>query len=87
MESTNCQTLLASEERVQYWHNLGSKTGDRQILTVPSFEYFVNDIPVDQYPYSKTWEAIKDDPILILHTSGSTGNMPRGDGQAELRKS
>jgi acyl-coenzyme A synthetase/AMP-(fatty) acid ligase len=26
------------------------------------------------YPYTKTWEEAKKDPIVILHTSGSTGN-------------
>jgi acyl-coenzyme A synthetase/AMP-(fatty) acid ligase len=75
MESTNCQTLLSSEDKLQRWDALGSRIGNRRVFTVPSFEYFFNDTPVERYPFVKTWEEIQHDPAFILHTSGSTGNI------------
>jgi len=29
---------------------------------------------ISQYPYVKTYEEAKDDPILVMHTSGTTGD-------------
>ena len=44
-------------------------------LSMPAFEFFMNAAAemVTSYPYTETWERVKDQPFVILHTSGSTG--------------
>ena len=45
------------------------------ILSMPSFEDFLDKDPVEPYPFSKTWNEIKDDAIYIAQTSGTTGGF------------
>jgi len=44
-------------------------------LTIPSLDTLINLDPtqVTQQPYNKSFEQTKNDPIFVLHTSGSTG--------------
>ncbi|ORY14412.1 hypothetical protein BCR34DRAFT_646399 [Clohesyomyces aquaticus] len=44
-----------------------------EILCMPELDFLLDDTPCDHYPYTKTWEEAKNDPILVVHTSGSTG--------------
>ncbi|KAI1085939.1 hypothetical protein F5B19DRAFT_244352 [Rostrohypoxylon terebratum] len=39
---------------------------------IPSFEDMVNSTP-ERYPYYKEFEEAMNDPLLVLHSSGSTG--------------
>ena len=49
--------------------------GKRSMRTVPipGLEDILNDTTTDSYPYTKSFEDAEGDPLLILHTSGSTG--------------
>lgn len=40
---------------------------------VPELHEFLDDSPVDTYPYHKTFDEARMDPCLVLHTTGSTG--------------
>ncbi|KAH7120924.1 hypothetical protein B0J11DRAFT_569715 [Dendryphion nanum] len=44
-----------------------------KVYTVPSLETLL-DTPSSPYPYTKTFSASKDDPLIVLHTSGTTGS-------------
>lgn len=44
-----------------------------QKLHVPSLQDLFNVQDVTEYPYTKTYEEAKNDPVCVLHTSGSTG--------------
>lgn len=44
-------------------------------LELPSFDYWFNTESVPHYPYSKSWEDAKHDPVTIFHTSGTTGKI------------
>ncbi len=54
--------------------------GEREMKTfkIPSFAELLDDAAPEpqRYVYSKTYEEIKDAPLAIMHTSGSTG-MPK----------
>ena len=71
LEETNCNVFLSDAnfdaKRIQ---------AERQIqhIVVPSVSE-VLDVQSDepQYPFAKTFEEAKHDPLLILHSSGSTG--------------
>ncbi|KAJ5715912.1 uncharacterized protein N7483_013093 [Penicillium malachiteum] len=65
-----------------------------QTITVPPLEQFLNETEATSVNYSKTWEEEQDDPWLVFHTSGTTGNpkpityshymMAMGDRAASL---
>ncbi|KAK7956523.1 uncharacterized protein PG986_005745 [Apiospora aurea] len=42
-------------------------------LTVPELDWFMNEAPVKQYPYTKAFGEARNDPCVVLHTTGSTG--------------
>ncbi|KAK2595805.1 hypothetical protein QQS21_006568 [Conoideocrella luteorostrata] len=53
--------------------SLLSTCGVRKKLHIRSLSELLNDQDVTDYPYEKTYEQAKHDPICVLHTSGSTG--------------
>ncbi|GAM37529.1 hypothetical protein TCE0_024f07522 [Talaromyces pinophilus] len=42
-------------------------------LVIPTLEELLQEEDVPPYPYEKSYEEAKNDPIFVLHTSGSTG--------------
>lgn len=74
-EKTNCSILLHSDEI-----KVEDVRGNRpmKVFQMPSWAVLADqDGPEPQhYPYDKSYEAEKDKPIAIVHTSGSTG-MPK----------
>jgi len=46
-----------------------------QKLHIPSLQELIGYQNVENYPYEKTFEEERDNPIFVLHTSGSTGNQ------------
>ncbi|KAH7635497.1 hypothetical protein B0T09DRAFT_405537 [Sordaria sp. MPI-SDFR-AT-0083] len=70
-EQTNCNILVFDQSykaMVQPWLHEREMTA---ILALPADEWF----PANQedFPYNKTFEEAEWDPLLLLHTSGSTG--------------
>ncbi|KAJ5679304.1 AMP-binding enzyme [Penicillium macrosclerotiorum] len=45
-----------------------------QVLTVPEIEEFMNDEEAPSFVYPKTWEEGHQDPWMVFHSSGTTGN-------------
>jgi acyl-coenzyme A synthetase/AMP-(fatty) acid ligase len=43
-------------------------------LQIPSLQELLGSHGTPNYPYGKKFEKAKNDPIFVLHTSGSTGN-------------
>ena len=43
-------------------------------IEIPAMEVLTS-TPAKAYPYTKTWEEAKNDRVLIMHTSGSTGAL------------
>ncbi|UPX12162.1 uncharacterized protein EKO05_0002728 [Ascochyta rabiei] len=46
---------------------------DLSTFTLPSLDVLLNVGDVEDIPFMKTFEEAKNDPIFVLHTSGSTG--------------
>ena len=44
-------------------------------IEVPPLSAWLDGDQVDRYPYKKTYEEAKNDPIWIVHTSGTTGTL------------
>ncbi|KAK0648487.1 hypothetical protein B0T16DRAFT_388706 [Cercophora newfieldiana] len=71
-EMTNCHTLWFDgmfKEVVQSWLH----ERDMQAIMTRDIEMWFPDEHIDPYPYNKTFEEAQWDPLLVLHTSGSTG--------------
>ncbi|KAG7284581.1 hypothetical protein NEMBOFW57_010959 [Staphylotrichum longicolle] len=71
-ELTNCHAIwfdAAYKDMVQSWMQ---ERDMHARMTFPINAWFAEE-PVEPYPYHKTFEEAEWDPLLILHTSGSTG--------------
>ncbi|KAF2470039.1 acetyl-CoA synthetase-like protein [Lindgomyces ingoldianus] len=44
-----------------------------ETLCMPELDFLLDDTPCDVYPYNKSWDEAKNDPCMVVHTSGSTG--------------
>lgn len=73
LTTAKCKALIASDDHMQHWDALGADVADLKKLVIPSFEHIINQDPVKPYPYNRSWDEIQDEPILVQHTSGSTG--------------
>lgn len=46
---------------------------EMQKLHIPSLHELLSYEKVEHYPFEKSFEEERDNPIFVLHTSGSTG--------------
>ncbi|KXJ87371.1 hypothetical protein Micbo1qcDRAFT_216469 [Microdochium bolleyi] len=72
-EKTDCDTLLidsALRPLAQQW--LGARPSMQAIEIAPFAEWFTEEA-APHVPYTKTYDEAKWDPLVVLHTSGSTG--------------
>ncbi|AEO60450.1 hypothetical protein MYCTH_2309658 [Thermothelomyces thermophilus ATCC 42464] len=71
-ELTNCRTIWFDamyKDAVQSWVQ---ERDMHAIMTFPVAAWFPDE-DVEPYPYDKTFEQAEWDPLMVLHTSGSTG--------------
>jgi len=64
--------FLCSEDVVPRIEELQAKKPDLRIYAVPLIERMIEE-PARHYLYNKTFDEAQNDPIIICHTSGSTG--------------
>jgi hypothetical protein len=55
------------------WNSLRPEVDSHRIVIMPALEYFMNANDVPKYPYILHWSDIRDERVLTVHTSGSTG--------------
>ena len=72
LESTSCKVLFYSEPLGEQVVALSKLVSDLEIIRIPSLEEMVN-TNAEHYPYTKSWEEAKNEVVMIVHTSGSTG--------------
>ena len=73
MEQTRCSTLLISSDMAAVArHIITTSHQSLDFMVIPTFEEMMESTPAP-FLYSKDFESAKNDPILVLHTSGSTG--------------
>jgi hypothetical protein len=58
-----------------HWYALSPEVDNFKILAMPSIDEFSDDSHVEPYPYTKSWDDIKYDPVYIAQTSGTTGRL------------
>ena len=75
ISKTGCSAILHGKERTELAQHVATICGGLNIVPVPDLdEMFGAANQRKPYPYTKSWEEGKSDPILIVHTSGTTGH-------------
>ena len=74
LEQTKCSKFVYSNEVSQKVHDLQAEKKDLQIFAVQSLGEMVLDYN-KHYPYEVKFSDVRWDPVLILHSSGSTGKV------------
>jgi acyl-CoA synthetase (AMP-forming)/AMP-acid ligase II len=73
LKTTECKVLFHTGPLVSQAEALQKLVSDLRISSLPSLEEMTAS-KVEHYPYTKTWAEAKDDVVMIVHTSGSTGS-------------
>ncbi|KAJ5668962.1 hypothetical protein N7462_010032 [Penicillium macrosclerotiorum] len=73
-EKTGCTLYLRPQESAASVAEILKDAPHIHTITVPALGEFFNEIEAIPVNYSKSWEEGKDDPWLVFHTSGTTGN-------------
>ncbi|OBT85968.1 hypothetical protein VE02_04794 [Pseudogymnoascus sp. 03VT05] len=72
LEGTKCSMVFYSGYCKEQCIQLKGLVEGIHIVEIPDLDQMIN-TPSKHYPYNKTWEEAKDDVVIIVHTSGSTG--------------
>lgn len=72
MEQTQCTKLLYTAEVWPVIEGLRGVSTDILYSEIPSFNTMLESRP-EPHPFTKSFEEAQDDPIVVLHSSGSTG--------------
>ncbi|KAJ3578218.1 hypothetical protein NPX13_g2342 [Xylaria arbuscula] len=76
-DQTHCDTLLLPTGFQLPVVQQILKARSMRVLEIPGLQYWLDDEAEPQpYPYTKTFEEARHEPLVILHSSGSTG-MPK----------
>ncbi|KAI9650706.1 hypothetical protein NHQ30_000728 [Ciborinia camelliae] len=70
--ATGCQVLLTTDPRPPTAAPVIQLHDHLQVLNVPSYEDLLN-TTYEHFPYDKTFECARREPLVALHTSGTTG--------------
>jgi len=72
-DKTDCHFLAFAGSFTAIVEPLLHERDDMKAIEVASFDAWFDDTSVSYYPYDKTFEEARWDPLCVLHTSGSTG--------------
>ncbi|TKA64260.1 hypothetical protein B0A49_09579 [Cryomyces minteri] len=72
MQRTKCTKFFHSTELGSKVQSLKESTTGLETWTVPSYAEMTKE-EVKLYPYTKSFDEAENDPVIVLHTSGSTG--------------
>lgn len=74
MQQTDCTKILYTAEVRPIIELLRTARKDIAGFEIPTFEGMRESRP-EPYPFTKSFADARDDPIVVLHSSGSTGKF------------
>jgi acyl-CoA synthetase (AMP-forming)/AMP-acid ligase II len=74
LDQLECQTVLSSANKYDIVSKLSTESG-RSTHEIPSLSKLLDE-EYEHYPFDKTFESAKSEPLIVVHTSGTTG-MPK----------
>ncbi len=63
---------MCSPEIAQKVHDVQAEMPDLQVFVIPPLDDMIHGYTID-YPYKENFDDVRWNPVLILHSSGSTG--------------
>ena len=78
LEQTRCSKFFHSSEMKPVIESVREAVETLEYVEVPSLEEML-DGESQPYPYSETFETAKRNPVVIIHSSGSTGKLSFGN--------
>ena len=72
LEQTQCTKFLYGPELSDRVHELERQKNDLQVFAIQSLDDLLQEYDT-HYPYEAEFSRVRWDPVLILHSSGSTG--------------
>ncbi|KAH7092027.1 ochratoxin A non-ribosomal peptide synthetase [Paraphoma chrysanthemicola] len=72
LERLQCTKLIVTEPQAPCVPSILGAVR-MQTMTLPSLNQLLQEESVEEYPFDKTFAESRNDPIFVLHTSGSTG--------------
>ena len=76
LESTQCRILLTPAVIPPVAESILFQRQMRHVI-MPGVEQWLLDEHVVPYPYERTFAGARFEPFVVVHTSGSTGNLPQ----------
>ncbi|KAI1330923.1 male sterility protein-domain-containing protein [Xylariaceae sp. FL0255] len=72
LHRTGCKTVLCARSHVMHFNDLHEDL-DIFLAIVPSVSEILSERPETSFPFTRSFNEIRHDEFMILHTSGSTG--------------
>ena len=72
MQQTHCTKILHTAEVAPVIKSLCAEREDLVCIEIPPFNEILESRP-ESYPFTKSIAEAQNDPIVVLHSSGSTG--------------
>ncbi|KAF4631134.1 hypothetical protein G7Y89_g6998 [Cudoniella acicularis] len=71
LDQLGCKIILASSKQLDIVSRL-SKGGHKQFYEIPSLTKLLDE-PHPHFSFNKTFDAAQSEPLVVVHTSGTTG--------------
>jgi hypothetical protein len=75
LDTTHCKTILCPVSSLPLAEKIRNERPGLRIVMVPPLDEWIDDTIVTPYIYDKSFEEARDDPFMIIHTSGTTGKV------------
>jgi long-subunit acyl-CoA synthetase (AMP-forming) len=75
LSQTDCWHWIGPEDQIQRAHDLNSQRSGIKFHTMPPVEHWLADDSTENYPFNIPFDKVKDDLVLVIHTSGTTGQL------------
>ncbi|KAK8016859.1 Non-canonical non-ribosomal peptide synthetase FUB8 [Apiospora rasikravindrae] len=72
-DKTGCKYIAFPESHKNVCQPLLDARGDMKAIPVMPLDAYMDETAVSHYPFDRTFEEAEWDPMVVLHTSGSTG--------------
>jgi acyl-coenzyme A synthetase/AMP-(fatty) acid ligase len=73
LQQTDCETIFCAQSFMARVPSMLGGDSTVVPVVVPELGKLLDSTQVEPFPYNVTFDVAKDDPFMILHTSGSTG--------------
>ena len=85
MRQTESTILLHAAEITPIAQLIRERIGTVRVQAIPTFSVMMESSP-DYYPFQQDFDQARDDPIVVLHSSGSTGKTINPSVEGSLYK-